>query len=181
MMNRLLPARALLAVLTLAALAATPGGLRAQAPLEIAPEHRRLQTLVGDWTVRVNGEEAGTATGRPLLQGQFVEVHVRATVGPVRDAIYTFGWDARHGRFIVSAMDETGTYWVNGQGVPDGDRIPMYGIDDDPVMAEMGLTKEFVIELTLAGPDSAAIETRLVDTRTQARTELPFFGFALVR
>jgi hypothetical protein len=165
------------AALALTALSTAPGALAAQ----LSEPHLRLQELVGEWRVRVGDEIAGTATGRTRLVGQFVEVHIRAEAGPVRNAIYTFGWDDRHERYIVSAMDETGTYWVDARGVAEGDRIPMYGTDDDPVMAEMGLEKAFVIELALATPDSARIETRLIDTRTEARTELPFFGFTLVR
>lgn len=149
--------------------------------LELTGEHRFLQGLAGEWSVHVAGEEVGTATGRLRLEDQFVEVEIRADAEPVGHALYTFGFDARHGRFTVIAMDDTGTYWVTAQGERDGDRVIMYGEDDDPNMAAMGIEKAFVIELAVAGADAARIETRLIDTRTPARTELPFFGFDLRR
>lgn len=156
--------------------------LQAQTGPTLGPEHERLQGLAGEWTVVVDGEAAGRATGRTRLQGQFVELRIDAEAGPVRSALYTFGFDDRHGRWTVIAMDETGTYWVTAAGVArEGDPITMYGTDDDPVLAEMGIEKEFVIELTFTGADSARIETRLIDNRTEERRELPFFGFDLHR
>ena len=145
------------------------------------PEHERLAGLVGAWDVRVDGGPAGLAVGRPLLDGRFVEVEVRADRGPVRRALYTFGFDDRHGEFTVLAMDEAGTYWVTARGVREGSRVAMRGSDDDPDMAAMGLEKAFVIELGLPEDGVASIDTRLVDTRTDERPEQPWFGFELHR
>ena len=165
------------------AFAALAGSVTAQAPPPFVPtpEHEFLHSLLGGWTVFVDGVEAGRAEGRARLDGRFVEVGIEADAGPVRSALYTFGFDDRHGRFTVIAMDASGSYWVTAQGVRSGDAVPMYGEDDDPVMAEMGLEKAFVVELEITAPDAARIETRLIDTRTPARAELPFFGFSLQR
>lgn len=149
--------------------------------VELGGDHDFLHGLLGEWTVVVAGEEVGTAVGRTRLNGQFVEVAIEAEAGPIQSALYTFGFDDRHGRFTVIAMDNTGTYWVTARGMRDGEVVPMVGEDDDPVMTEMGLDKEFVIELEIAGPDAARIETRFIDTRTPARTELPFLAFELRR
>ena len=101
--------------------------------------------------------------------------------GPVSHAIYTIGFDRRHGRYTVVAMDDSGTYWVTAQGGREGDRIAMYGKDDDPVMASMGYDKEFAIVLHLNGRDHIEIEILFIDPRTPERNELPFMSFELRR
>lgn len=176
----LLRAPVLLA-LGLLVFAAGPAAGQAPAPFIPGSEHELLLGLVGEWTVRIEGRAVGTAVGRPRLEGRFVEVAIEADAQPIRNALYTFGFDDRHGVFTVVAMDDSGTYWVTAEGVRSDDVIPMYGEDDDPVMTEMGLEKAFVIELGLPGPDAASIETRLIDTRTPERTELPFLAFELRR
>ena len=146
-----------------------------------APEHEQLAALAGPWTVHVEGARVGTATAAPVLDGRFVEFDLRAEGTPIRRALYTFGFDTRHGHFTVMARDESGPYWVTATGVADGSRIPMYGVDDDPVMASMGYVKEFVIELELRSESEIVIATRFIDNRTEARTELPFLSFVLTR
>ncbi len=153
--------------------------------------HQRLGRLEGEWQVHVghgvseadDSSPAGSAVARMRLGGRFLEVDIEAERGPVRHALYTFGFDTRHDRFAVIAMDETGTYFVTAQGHedPTGNRIAMYGTDDEPVMQALGLKKEFVIVLHLLSDDHFVIETRLVDTRTEARNELPFMAFSMRR
>ena len=113
--------------------------------------------------------------------GRILEVDLRNDTGPIRHAVYTLGFDRRHGDYTVIAMDENGTYWVTARGKRDGSRIPMYGADDDPVMSAMGFTKEFVIIVDVASTDRFTIETRYVDTRTPERSEIPFIAFELRR
>jgi hypothetical protein len=151
------------------------------APGEPGPEHEVLAGLVGSWEVGLEGTVAGSATGRHRLDGRFYEIELRVDRGPVRHAIYTFGFDRRHGHYTVIAMDASGTYWVAASGAREGDRIRMEGTDDDPYMRSLGFTKEFVIELHVPADDRVAIETRFIDTRTDARTEMPFLRFDLVR
>ena len=112
---------------------------------------------------------------------QEVPNEIASSVGPVRQAIYTFGFDDRHGHYTVIAMDQTGNYWVSAQGVAEGGSIPLYGRDDDPVMKSMGLEKEFVIHLTITSPDRITIATRFIDNRTEVRREIPFLEFELRR
>jgi hypothetical protein len=123
----------------------------------------------------------GSAVARPRLDGRFVEFELDIEAEPIQHALYTFGFDQRHGLFTVIAMDNTGSYFVSGKGKRDGSRIPMYGTDDDPVMRSMGFDKEFVIVLDARSADHVRIEIRFIDTRTPARTELPFMAFDLRR
>jgi hypothetical protein len=57
----------------------------------------------------------------------------------------------------------------------------MYGQDDEPVMTAMGFEKEFVIVLRWYSDNRIGIETLFIDTRTPARTEMPFIEFVLER
>jgi hypothetical protein len=145
------------------------------------PEHERLQALEGGWEVHADGRVVGYAEGRLRLGDRFLELEIHSQAGPVLHAIYTFGFDRRHGEYTVSAMDETGTYAVHARGWAEGDRVVMRGTDDDPVMTAMGLEKAFAIVLTTPEPSMAVVETRLVDTRTEERREMPFFSFVLRR
>ncbi len=150
-------------------------------PGEPGPEHEELTSLAGTWEVSTSGQTSGTARALSLLDGRFLRIEILAEGGPVTHAIYTFGFDRRHGRYIVSAMDDSGTYWVTAHGARDGSAIRMYGTDDDPVMASMGYEKEFAIVLYLHEPDRIEIETLFIDTRTPERNELPFMSFELRR
>ena len=185
--------RTAVAVLAGAILVLLPRSAVAQDPEQgqPGPEHRRLVALQGEWTVQIAGPDGtvaadqptGTATARLRLGGRFLEVEVHLEQGPVRHAIYTFGFDRRHGVFNVVAMDDTGTYFVTAAGTGDteGSRIAMYGTDDDPTMTAMGLDKEFAIVLDVPSDDRFSIETRFIDTRTPARTELPFMTLLFMR
>ena len=101
--------------------------------------------------------------------------------GPIRDAIYIFRFDRRHGAYTVAAFDDAGSYWVAAQGKASDGRIAMDGKDEDPVMRSMGLDKEFVIVLDVASEDQMSIETLYGDTRTPARNEMPAFSYQLRR
>ena len=145
------------------------------------PEHDVLRALEGSWFVTVGDEVVGSASADLRLGNRFLEVELVADSGPIRHAVYTFGFDRRHGVYTVVAFDSTGTYWVTAKGEAEGGRIAMYGEDDDPVMRSMGLDKEFVIVLHVHSQDRFSIETLFVDTRTPARTEQPFTAFHLDR
>ena len=164
-------------------LLAFPHGLLAQDPAQAlpGPEHEVLRALVGSWDVHVDDRLAGSATAVSLLDGRFIEVEIVADAGPVRHALYMFGFDRRHAVYTVVAMDDSGTYWVTGKGTRDGMRIPMYGEDEDPVMRSMGLDKEFAIVLHVPSADHVQIETRFIDTRTPERLEMSFITFDLRR
>jgi hypothetical protein len=152
------------------------------------PEHQFLNSLQGRWQVSMvpvgatePGEPVGSADARSRLGGRFVEFELDLEAGPIRHALYTFGFDRRHDVFTVIAMDNTGPYFVTGRGKREGSRIAMYGTDEDPVMREMGFDKEFVIALDARSVDHIRIEILFIDTRTPARTELPFMAFDLRR
>ena len=166
---------------------ATAAPVAAQAPEDMSlpgPEHAVLASLVGTWQVSGGGvgdQPIGSASARMRLEGRFLEVELRLEAGPIRHALYTFGFDRRHDEFTVAAMDDTGTYAVVAKGVRDDSRIKMYGADDDPVMTALGFTKEFVIVLDVRSEDRFRIETLFIDTRTPERTEMPFMSFELGR
>ncbi len=129
----------------------------------------------------VQGEVVGSAIAHLRLGDRFLEMELILDSGPIRKAIYIFGFDRRHGTYTVAAFDDTGTYWVTAQGTATGGRIAMYGEDEDPVMRSMGLDKEFAIVLDVQSEDQVSIETLYVDTRTPARTEMPAFSYQLQR
>ena len=116
-----------------------------------------------------------------MIQVQDLSSVYPGSDGPIRHAVYTFGFDRRHGIYTVIAMDETGTYWVTAKGAFDGGSIVMYGTDEDPVMRSMGLDNEFVILLHSRTSDRFEIETRFIDTRTPERREMSFLRFDLRR
>lgn len=157
--------------------------LRAQEPALgfPGPEHDELLTLVGAWEVSIAGEPAGSGMVVPRLGRRFIELELSLDAGPFRNAIYTLGFDSRHEEYTVIAMDDSGTYWVTGRGARDANTVPMYGQDEDPVMRSMGLDKEYVIELRLHSSDRFDLETRLIDTRTPERREIPFLKLELIR
>ena len=149
------------------------------------PEHEILGALAGDWTVTIASLEAsgphGRASARMRLDGRFLEITLAMRAGPVRDVIYTFAFDRRHDEYAVVMMDDAGTYFVTARGTVEGDRIAMYGKDDDPVMSAMGFEKEFAIALTLHSDTHVTLETIFIDTRTPERKEIPFVAFDLRR
>ncbi len=157
-------------------------------------EHEALATLAGEWTVEASplmavaggaGEARGSAVARMRVDGRFLEIEMAIEGGLIGKTMFVIGYDRRHDHYTVSYMDDTGTYGVHAVGVREGDAVVMYGADD-PVMTSMGFTKEFVIALHFAAepdsaPSEAAIEIRFIDTRTDARPEMPFYRFDLTR
>ena len=175
--------RRVVALAPLLLMIALPGAARSQepAPPTPGPAHDALHQLQGGWEVQVGDDVGGTATGHPRLDGRFLEVELTLNEGPIRHALYTFGFDRRHDEYTVVAMDDTGTYFVTAKGAREGDRVVMYGQDDEPVMTAMGFEKEFVIVLRWYSDNRIGIETLFIDTRTPARTEMPFIEFVLER
>ena len=157
------------------ALAQTP------APATPGQEHEILQALRGDWEVSLGDDVVGSATAHLRLGDRFLEMELHNDSGPLGHAIYIFGFDRRHEVYTVVFFDDSGTYWVTAQGTDDDGRIAMYGEDEDPVMREMGLDKEYVIVLDIHSPDHISLETIWLDTRTPERTEIPFVAYQLHR
>lgn len=165
-----------------------------QDPAEMSgpgPEHERFEQLAGSWNVRMatgdGGEGAqwaeGTAENVVVVDGLFLRTAVSVPNGVVPRAEYTLAFDRRHGRYDVVLMDNSGTYFVTARGMPsdDGDTLTLYGDDDDPFMASLGFEKAFVIEYRFLSSDEFTLQTRFVDTRTEARTEQPFVTLHFTR
>ena len=127
------------------------------------------------------GCDADTTRGRH--GGRFLEIETTVDGGPVRQAVHVLGYDLRHGKYTIVLFDNTGTYFVTASSEPDATppRIALYGVDDDPTMKAMGLDKEFAFVVNMESPDRLSIETRFIDTRTQAREEHSFMMLEFMR
>ena len=146
--------------------------------------HGRLAAYQGEWVVTLTQPESGasvargsgTAGARLRLDGRFLEIETSVDGGPVRQTVHMLGYDMRHGKYTIVLFDNTGTYFVTASSEPDATppRIALYGVDDDPTMKAMGLDKEFVFVVNMESPDRFRIETRFIDTRTNAREEHSF-------
>jgi len=103
---------------------------RAQQLATVGPEHQRLAKLVGDWDVAWTNDgrdgdlrdARGTATGKLLLGGRYVQVEFKLQVqGASFAAVQLFGFDALHQQFTSSWRDELSTWAVDCAGVPTKD------------------------------------------------------------
>jgi hypothetical protein len=154
-------------------------------------EHEALARYAGTWDVTVSmgpGASAigyqGAAEGRMTVGGRFLQVEYQAKgKADATEGMFTLGFDPRHERHTLIAMDNFGTYFVTSQGKRDAKsgKIRMLGTDDDPVMKALGHTKEFVHMLDLRGPEEFAIEVWFVDTRTAARKEFKYMDYTFKR
>ena len=144
----------------------------------------------GEWDVFIGEIRVGSATAGERAGGRIVEFTLEGELGPMSTAVYLVGFDRRHAAYIVLAMDDSGDYWVDARGPRVGPVITALGVDDDPQFAQMGLTKEFVLAITLDDahdpdreifPSRMSIETRFIDTRTADREEIAFLSFDLRR
>lgn len=142
------------------------------------PEHELLAKFAGKWKLTIKSARGAQSTGRAnsymTLENRFLWIgygtdkKTRAFKGS-----FQIGFDRRHGRFTLIAMDNSGTYFVTSQGKadPKTGRIKLNGKDDDPYMKSLGFTKEFAHVLDLSNPDRFTITVLFIDTRTPARTE----------
>ncbi len=158
---------------------------------ELGSAHARLAAYQGEWVVTLTQPESGatvtrgsgTAVARLRLDGRFLEIETTVDGGPMRQALHVLGYDLRHGKYIIVLFDNTGTYFVTASSEPGATppRIALYGVDDDPTMKAMGLDKEFAFVMNMESPDRFSIETRFIDTRTQAREEHSFMTLEFTR
>ncbi len=155
------------------------------------PEHEELARYAGKWDVEVSlgsGASAmiyrGTAENRMTVGGRFLQMEYQAKgQADSMEGIFTVGFDPRHQRHTLIAMDSFGTYFVTSQGQREAKsgKIRMLGSDDDPMMKAMGFTKEFVHVLDLRSADEFAVEVWFVDTRTPARREFKYMDYSFKR
>ncbi|MDZ4781837.1 MAG: DUF1579 family protein [Planctomycetia bacterium] len=126
----------------------------------------------------------GTAESRMTVGGRFLQVEYQAQgKADATEGMFTAGFDSRHQRHTLIAMDSFGTYFVTSQGQRDAKsgKIRMSGTDDDPVMKALGHTKEFVHVLDLRGPEEFVMEVWFVDTRTAARKDFKYMDYTFKR
>ena len=154
-------------------------------------EHEELARLVGTWDVEVRmgsgkqgGVSNGSGTSRMKVGGRFLEIEYQARSDKSElEGIFSIGFDHRHQKYVLVAMDSFGTYFVTSQGTRDEKtgKIRMAGTDDNPTMKAMGYTKEFLHVLDQKSDDEFDIEVWFVDTRTPARKEIKAMEFRFRR
>jgi hypothetical protein len=154
-------------------------------------EHEQLASYAGAWDVEIKmggGDAAmvyrGTANSRVIAGRRFLQMEYQAKGKTDEiDGTFIVGFDSRHKRFTLVAMDSFGPYFVTSQGHRDekSGKIRMLGADDDPMMKAMGFTKEFVHVLDLRSKDEYAVEVWFVDTRNAARREFKFMDYVFKR
>ena len=149
-------------------------------------EHRELAKLAGEWSVAMSmGGRAvgkGKATGATILGNRFLVLDGELGAKDNRSAFrFTIGFDRRNNEYEVTLLDNAGTYSVVARGKPDGERIRVFGTDNDPVMKKMGLAKKFAFELQLKQEDKFGIIIFFVDTRTPEEKLLPAFQYDFQR
>ena len=155
------------------------------------PEHELLKEFSGNWTVSISGGRGGKAAastggGRSYmtLEGRFLWIGygAKGRSGNYKGS-FQIGFDRRHGRFDLIAMDNFGTYFVTSHGKMDAEtkKAKLYGEDDDPYMKAMGLDKEFIHELDFSNPDKFTITVYFIDTRTPERKEEKAMVFSFER
>jgi len=160
---------------------------------EPGPEHKRLASLAGKWSVamRPSGKKdaaaiaVGGGEAKSILGDRFLDVAFKVEKGPLKgENRYTLGFDRRHSEYTITAADTTGTYAVTARGKPDAkklDQIVMHGTDNDPVMKRMNLEKKFQFVLRFVGEDEFSVEIVFVDTRTKEHKAIPFATFVFKR
>ena len=155
------------------------------------PEHEQLTSYAGAWAVEVRmfaGRSAivyeGTADNRAIVGGRFLQVEYQSK-GKANDTegVFIIGFDSRHKRYALVALDNFGTYFVTSQGKRDDAtaKIKMLGTDDESMMKALGFTKEFVHALDLRSADEFAVEVWIVDTRTPASKEMKYMEYVFKR
>ena len=155
------------------------------------PYHALLKSFSGKWTVEVkagrSGRQAvsnGNGNSYMLVDGRFLWIGygARGQAGGFKGS-FIIGFDRRHERFDLIAMDTSGTYFITSHGKPDGDskRIKLYGKDDDPYMKSLGYEKEFAHVVDLSDTNRLVIEVLYVDTRTKERKEQKAMEFVFTR
>lgn len=150
-------------------------------------EHEGLARSVGMWDVEVrmgSGKQAllyrGTGTSRMKVGGRYLEIEYQTQADKSElEGTFSIGFDHRHQKYVLVAMDSFGTYFVTSQGGRDETtgKIRMAGTDDDPTMKAMGYTKEFLHVLDQKSDNEFVIEVWFVDTRTAARKEIKAMMF----
>lgn len=150
------------------------------------PEHEKLARYSGTWNVRVTMGPLtyhGAATNRMTVGGRFLQVEYQAEGEKgATEGIFIAGFDPRHQRHTLIAMDSFGPYFVTSQGKPDASgKLRLLGSDDDPTMKAMGFTKEFVHVVDFKSADEFTIEVRFIDTRTPERKEMKFMTYSFTR
>lgn len=159
---------------------------------DLAAEHEQLAQFTGEWSVIITlaagGAEQtyeGTSSHRLAAKGRFLLLDyqgVSTNEAPV--GLFTLGFDRRHKRFTIQAIDTWGTYFVTAQGGPIADNsriLKLFGTDDDPYMASLGYTKEFAYQVDMSIDDRLSIDVFMIDTRTSERLERKMMSYVFSR
>jgi hypothetical protein len=122
---------------------------RMAASYEIAgpgPEHKHLESRVGSWNQEIKYWMErdkppmtinGTCENRMIMGGRFLSSECKSSVGGMTvESQAVIGFDRRHKRYTIVAVDSTATYYVAAAGPYDETRkaVVMSGEDYDPVL-----------------------------------------------
>jgi hypothetical protein len=125
-----------------------------------APEHERLQRLVGKWTLTAGGaKEKGTAEYRSILGGRFVTEEIKVPVGRfTMEWLGVYGYDKQKKQYTAVWVDnmDTTTEIAQGEAGADGKVLTFRGEHTDP---HTGQPASYVYRITRDGDAKITIET----------------------
>jgi hypothetical protein len=98
--------------------------------------HERLKAFTGKWNVAVKfwmapGDPpmtaAGTATGRMILGGRFVQFEAKTEHPFPSESLTMLGFDRRTNDYTIVGFDNLGTYYITAAGKPEGPDVVLHG------------------------------------------------------
>lgn len=155
--------------------------IEAAKPVE---EHKQLAEFVGPWKVTTKlwfdpghppKTATGTATGRKILGGRFVQIDSDVRGDFDTQSLTIFGFDRRTNEFTMVGFDDLGTYYITAAGrrdaaqngvvlrgsyaqPPAGHEQKYHFVWTRPSVHEQQLTLYFIID----GKEQRVAETRFV-------------------
>ena len=90
--------------------------------------HERLRSFAGKWDLTMKfwmdpqqpaQEYRGSATGKMILGGRFLQVDGRTTGGMESESLTLFGFDRRTDDYTMVGYDTLGTYYITAAGKPN--------------------------------------------------------------
>jgi hypothetical protein len=125
-----------------------------------APEHERLQQLVGTWTLTLQGAKGkGRAEYRSILGGRFVTEEVKLPMGGfTMEWLGIYGYDKQKKKYTAVWVDnmDTTTETAQGEAEAVGKVLTFRGEHADP---RTGQPSSYVYRITRDGDVKIRIET----------------------
>jgi hypothetical protein len=134
-------------------------------------EHRWLDRLVGEWTVKAEmPPEAGDVSGPPWtervrsLDGLWVvcEAHGEMPGGDAATTLMTLGYDPAKGRYVGTFVGSMMTHMWVYEGTLDAAGNALTLDCEGPDFAEAGRTARYQDIITFTGDDSRTLTSRML-------------------